>query len=117
MSESDNQAFLTRRDDLFLPAPIARGPWNPNSLHGRLLAGLLAHTVEQRFGRPDFQFARLTIDLFRLPPLAPLSIDVALRREGNRIRVAEGSISSEGLEVARGSVVMLRRAEQPEGEV
>jgi hypothetical protein len=86
-------------------------------MHGRLLAGLLARTVEQRFGDDDFHFARMTIDLFRLPPMAPLGIEVRLTREGNRIRVAEGSLTADSVEVARGSVVMLRKAEQPEGEV
>jgi hypothetical protein len=117
MAESDNEAFFRREGEVLVPAEVARGPWDPNSMHGRLLAGMLAHTVEQRFGQPDFHFARMTIDLFRLPPLAPYGIEVSLRREGNRIRVAEGSITSGGVEVARGSVVMLRRAEEPEGDV
>jgi len=117
MSESLSEPFFTPAGDLLVPSQQARGPWNPNSMHGRLLAGLLAHTIERRHGDPDFHFARMTIDLFRLPPLAPLGVEVRLVREGNRIKVAEGLITSDGVEVARGNVVMLRRAEQPEGEV
>jgi hypothetical protein len=117
MSETEGEAFFRADGVLFAPSRHGRGPWDPNSMHGRLLAGLLARTVEQRFGEPDFHSARMTIDLFRLPPLAPLAIDARLIREGNRIKVAEGSITSDGVEVARGNVVMLRRAEQPQGEV
>jgi hypothetical protein len=119
-SPSDPTPFFEREGDLLVPTPQARGPWNPNSMHGRVLAGLLGHTVEQRFGGPGFHFARLTIDLFRLPMLSPVSINVRLVREGNRIKVAEGVIAQAGpetVEVARGTVVMLRRTEQPEGTV
>lgn len=117
MSESDNEAFFRPDGERLAPTAQARGPWNPNSMHGRILAGLLAHTVERQHGDPEFHFARLTIDLFRLPPLAPVSIESRVIREGNRIKVAEGSISCEGVEVARGNVVMLRRSAQPDGAV
>ncbi|HEY7269737.1 MAG TPA: thioesterase family protein [Dehalococcoidia bacterium] len=113
----DAEPFFRRDGALLVPTPQARGPWNPNSMHGRVLAGLLGHTVEQRFGDAGFQFARLTVDLFRLPMMAPVSISVRPSREGNRIKVIEGVIESEGQEIARGTVVMLRRADQPEGTV
>lgn len=86
-------------------------------MHGRLLAGLLAHTVEREYGNAEFHFTRMTIDLFRQPPLAPMSIETRVARDGNRIKVAEGSITSEGVEVARGNIIMLKKAEQPEGNV
>lgn len=117
MPESQNEPFFERRGDLVVPSQQARGPWNPNSMHGRLLAGFLAHTIEREYGDPEFHFARMTIDLFRLPPLAPLGITTRLAREGNRIKVAEGSVSSGGVELARGSITLLKRADQPEGEV
>ena len=31
-----NQPFFRREADSFLPNPIANGPWDPNSLHGRV---------------------------------------------------------------------------------
>jgi hypothetical protein len=117
MTEATPEPFFRRDGDLLRPTQQARGPWNPNSMHGRVLAGLLGHTVEQRFGEEGFHFARLTIDLFRLPMMAPVSIEVRPTREGNRIKVIEGLIASEGQEIARGTVVMLRKAEQPEGTV
>jgi hypothetical protein len=116
MAES-TQPFFRCEGALLQPTPQARGPWNPNSMHGRVLAGLLGHTVEQRHGEPGFHFARLTIDLFRLPMMAPIAIEVRPTREGNRIKVVEGVIASEGQEIARGTVVMLKKADQPEGTV
>ncbi|MDA0269767.1 MAG: thioesterase family protein [Chloroflexi bacterium] len=102
----------------YLPTPHSRGPWDPKSLHGRVLAGLIAHQVEQDHGEPDFHVARLTTDMFRVAPMAPLTVTTTLARAGNRIRVVDASIRiDDGTEIARGSVVFLRRAEQPEGEV
>lgn len=117
MVSGQTNAFFVREGDRFMPTPHARGPWEPNSLHGRVVAGLIARTFEHRYGDESFHFARLTSDLFRLPPLGPLEIATELIREGNRIRVADGVVTCEGVEVARGRGVMLRKAEQPEGDV
>ena len=61
-----NQPFFTydRDRDTFMPTPVSNGPWDPNSLHGRVVIGLLAHVIEQRHGSDDFVPARLTVDMF-----------------------------------------------------
>lgn len=110
-------AFFRREADQFVPGDIARGPWDRESLHGRVLAGLIAHRVEQEFGDPEFQVARLTVDMFRVAPFAPLTVSTRPAREGGRIRVIDAAISAGDVEVARGTVVMLRRTDEPEGRV
>ncbi|MEO8540939.1 MAG: thioesterase family protein, partial [bacterium] len=97
--------------------PVSRGPWDANSLHARVLAGLFGHEVETRFGGDGFHCARLTIDLYRLPTLAPCEIAVRPIREGNRIRVIEVEYLSEGTSYARGTAVLLKRTENPTGTV
>lgn len=112
------ETFFHRDGDRFLPTIRTRGPWDPNSLHGRVIAGLLVHEVERRHLDPAFQVARLTTDMFRVAPMAPVTVRTRVVRDGNRIRVADASLHLEdGLEVARASVVMLRRAPAPEGDV
>ncbi len=101
----------------FAPTDICRGPWDPNTLHGRVIAGLLAHEIETRWGDPAFHPARLTVDLFRMPPFAPVEVSSHVVRDGNRIRVVDAECSSAGVQLARGSIVLLRRAENPEGMV
>src|SRR5436309_2348815 len=49
----------------YSPHPHARGPWGTDTMHGRLLSGLMARQFEREFGEPAFQFTRLTVDLFR----------------------------------------------------
>lgn len=110
-------AFFHREADQFVPDDIARGPWDRESLHGRVLAGLIAHAVEREHGDPELQCARLTVDMFRLAPFAPLAVTTRPAREGGRIRVIDATITAAGVEVARGSVVMLRRTDEPEGQV
>lgn len=86
-------------------------------MHGRVIAGLLARSFETDYGDAAFHFARLTSELFRQPPMAPLEVTTTLIREGNRIKVADGTVTSGGVEIARGRTVMLRKADQPEGAV
>lgn len=100
-----------------MPGPHARGPWGEASLHGRIVAGLFAREFERAYGDPDFHPARLTVDLFRLPSMAPLSARVEAVREGRRIRVLGGVMESEGREIARASAVMLRRGESHAGTI
>lgn len=96
---------------------VSAGPWDPNSLHARVLAGLFGHEVESKYGGDDFHVARLTIDLYRLPTLAPCEIASKYIREGNRIRVVELEYLSEGTSFARGTAVLLKRTENPSGTV
>ena len=55
--------------------------------------------------------------MFRLPRIAPIEVTAGVVREGRRIRVLEGAMTSEGREIARASAVLLRRAEHPPGQV
>ncbi len=110
-------AFFTHDGERFVPGEAARGPWDRESLHGRVLSGLLAYAIETRHGDPDFQIARLTVDMFRLAPHAPVEVDTRPTREGNRIRVIDATMRVGEVEVARASAVMLRHAPQPEGAV
>lgn len=97
--------------------PISRGPWDPNSLHARVLAGLFGHEVEIGYSEGGFHCARLTIDLYRLPPLTPAEITTRPIRDGNRIRVIELEYLSEGASYARATAVLLKRTENPAGVV
>lgn len=110
-------AFFETSGDEFVPATHARGPWAPDMLHGRLLAGLAARSIERGHVDTDLHVARLTIDLFRVPPLAPVRVATRVARNGRRVRAVDASLSIGGQEVARASALMLRRGERPPGQV
>lgn len=100
-----------------VPQPHARGPWSDTMLHGRLLAGLAAHAIEERHGQPGLQPARLTVDLFKAARFEPLEVTTTSVREGRRICVADATITAGGTVVARASAVLLRPSAQPEIEL
>jgi len=113
-----NQPFFNRDGDVFMPTPIASGPWDPKSLHGRVIVGLLAFAIEQRHGAADFVPARLTVDMFRLPNvMTPIEVKTKLVRDGLRIRVIEADFLSGSVAMARASCQLLRRTENPLGNV
>jgi hypothetical protein len=114
-----NQPFFThdRVNDAYIPTPASNGPWDPKSLHGRVVVGLIAFVIEQRHGADDFVPARLTVDMFRLPGFAPIEIKSRIIRDGLRIRVVEAEFFSGGVSMARGSCQLLRKTENPQGLV
>jgi hypothetical protein len=113
-----NQPFFTLDRDAFIPTPVCNGPWDPKSMHGRVVIGLLAHVIEQRHGGEEFVPARLTVDMFRLPNImTPIEVKTKLIRDGLRIRVIEADFLSGGVAMARASGQLLRRTENPVGQV
>lgn len=114
---SEAEPFFRRQGELFVPQAVSRGPWNPKSLHGRVVIGLLAREIERAYGDPDFVPARLTVDMYRLPDLSPISVKVRPLREGGRLRLIEAELFSNGVSSARAVCQWLRRGEAPEGNV
>src|SRR5260370_24281705 len=95
------QPFFTTDRAAFIPTKVANGPWDPNSLHGRVIIGLLAFVIEQRHGSDDFVPARLTVDMFRLPSMAQVEVTTKLVRDGLRIKMVETEFFSGGTRMAR----------------
>jgi hypothetical protein len=110
-----NQPFFTKDRDAYVPTPIASGPWDPNSLHGRVITGLLAFVIEQRHGADDFVPARLTVDMFRLPNMSPIEVKTRVVRDGLRIKLVEADFISGGVAMARASCQLLRQTRNAPG--
>src|SRR5258708_9436322 len=111
------QPFFTTDRDAFIPTKVGDGPWDSNSLHGRVIIGLLAFAIEQRHGSDDFVPARLTVDMFRLPNMAPIEVKTKLVRDGLRIKLVEAEFFSGGTSMARASCQLLRKTENALGNV
>ena len=112
------EPFLHRDGDAYLPTQKANGWWREGgNLHARVMIGLFAHVIEQQYGEPEFQPARLTADLYRLPDLSPLTVTTRIVRQGGRIKVVEAELFSGGVSSARASCQLLRRGQQPEAPV
>src|SRR5438067_779012 len=105
----DAEPFFTIVGDELVPGPHARSPWSDQMLHGRLLGGLMARTIEREHADEGLHFARFTVDLYRNSPLIPLRIETTRVRDGRRIRVVDATVTGENGPVARASAVLLRR--------
>jgi hypothetical protein len=112
-----NEPFFRRDGALYQPTPMARGPWSPTSLHGRVVAGLLAHRIEQEHGEPDLTPARFTIDMYRLADLSAAEVTVTPIRVGRRVKVIDAEYSVGGVSMARATCQFLRQTENPDENV
>lgn len=104
-------AFYRRDGTRFVPTPYCIGPWSPSAQHGGPPAALLAGAAE-RYGddAQDFFVARVTVELMRPIPLTPLTVDVTPVRLGKQVQWLSAQLTSDGLELARASVVRIRSA-------
>jgi len=110
---SSSPPFFVREGDTYVPTAASLGYWGPGTLNGRVIGGLLGFELERQFGEADFVPARLTVDLFRLAPCAPVRIATRLLRSGGRLKVADADfICGEDL-VARATCQFLRQSEDP----
>ncbi|HEY9216641.1 MAG TPA: acyl-CoA thioesterase domain-containing protein [Phenylobacterium sp.] len=112
-----NDPFFTRDGDRFVPTTAARGPWDPNSLHGRVIIGLLAAEIERRHGEEGLIPARLTVDMYKLPDLSPIEVTTRVVRDGYRIKVIDAEFFSNGASMARATCQLLRKTANPDGNV
>jgi Thioesterase-like superfamily len=110
------EAFFSVDGDSYLPGPLTRGPWG-TAMGGQIVGGLLAWGIERSGIDPDFQPARVTVDLLRPVLLEPVQIRTSVQREGRRIKLVDGALVQNGQTVARAGALFLRRGEHPDGEV
>ncbi len=99
-----------------IASELSSGPWG-RMQHGSAPAALIAHIAERMPSEQPMRTARLTIDLMRPVPIAPLTIKTEIVRDGRKIRLVRIDLFAEGMLVTSGSVLQIRRAltELPQG--
>jgi hypothetical protein len=94
------------------PTELARGPWSPDALHGGPVAALVAGIGEQTIHREaaaPMQVTRLTLDLERPVPLAPLRTTAQVVRPGRKVTVVEVALhDADDRRLARASLLAVR---------
>jgi hypothetical protein len=98
--------FVPAGHDTWMPTDLARGPWDPGALHGGPSAALLARAAEPLLA--PLQTTRLTVELLRPVPVAPLHVTARLIRDGRKIRIAEARIEHDGTAVATAVALAIR---------
>jgi hypothetical protein len=110
-------AIYRRDGDLIVSSPLSAGPWDPSMQHGGAPSSLIAWAAEQVACETPMRISRLTIDLLRPVPVAPLEVVSEVIRQGRKIQVLSIRLLARGVEVARASVLKVRRMviDAPEG--
>jgi hypothetical protein len=93
----------------WLPTAWSRGPWSPDALHGgpvaALLAGALEHAGDEAAKGP-MQAARLSVELLRPVPVAPLALRATVTRPGRKVQLVDATLgTADGTEVATARLV------------
>ncbi len=70
-----------------LTSPDAAGPWDPRMQHGSAPASLVVWAAEAIATPVPMRIARVTIDLMRPVPVAPLTLETEVLREGRKIQL------------------------------
>ncbi|MBX3485401.1 thioesterase family protein [Phenylobacterium sp.] len=112
-----NEPFFRKEGDLFLPTRAGIGPWTADSLHGRLIIGLLGAEIERQYRTPEYMPARLTVDMYRLPDLSPVEVVTRVVKDGYRIKVVDAEFISGGQSAGRATCQLLRRTGNALGKV
>jgi hypothetical protein len=94
--------------DVAVPSELTRGPWDPGAMHGGPPSGLLARAIERCDPGPTDFLARLTVELLRPVPLAPLSMSARSLRPGKLVHWVEAILHADDVEVARAVGLRLR---------
>jgi acyl-coenzyme A thioesterase PaaI-like protein len=70
----------------FVPTEQARGPWDPQALHGGAPAALIASAFERLEPGAELYIGRLSFEFLRPIPLAPLTLATEIVRPGRRVQ-------------------------------
>lgn len=110
-------ALFAPDGDHLVPTEYSRGPWSPDALHGGPVAALVARAAEACEADPAMHLARLTVELLRPVPLAPLTVEATMSRPGRKVQVVDVDVSAGDSVVVRGRGVRIRMhgAEDPAG--
>jgi len=92
-------------------SPHAAGPWDSSMQHGSAPAALVTWAAEAIPAREPMQIARVTIDLMRPVPLAPLTLQSEVLREGRKIQLCAVRLLA-GDTVVVGATILKIRAQQ-----
>jgi hypothetical protein len=89
---NSSDAFYVSEGGLFVSSELTRGPWDPGAQHAGPPAALIARELE-RATEPGWQIGRITYEILRPVPIAPLRVQVDVRRPGRSVELLDGVLT------------------------
>ena len=90
-------------------SPDAAGPWDANMQHGGAPGSLVVWAAERIATPVPMRIARVTIDLMRPVPVAPLTIETEVLREGRKIQLCAVRLKANGVLTVGATVLKIKR--------
>jgi hypothetical protein len=105
------RAFFERDGDRFIPSEATRGPWDPSAQHAGPPAALLGRAIERCSPRDGMRVGRVTFEILRPVPLAPLEVEARITRPGRSVELLEAWLSGPEGELMRARAWRLQAGE------
>jgi Thioesterase-like superfamily len=105
------EAFYRRDGERFVPGELTRGPWDPDAQHAGPPTALLGSAIADLESESRRQVGRITFEILRSVPLAPLTVAAEIVRPGRSVELCAGTLSDERGPVIRASAWRLRETE------
>jgi len=115
MNEDSPGVYIPTSDpNTYESTPLSNAGWYEEGQHGGSLAALVVGHVEKLPTLTPMEISRITLELFRVVPLVPLTIEARIVREGKKIQVVKAEVSDpQGQLLAMAVVQRLRIAAEP----
>lgn len=94
-------AFYEADGERLVPSELTRGPWDPDAQHAGPPSALVARAIERCEARAGLRVGRITLEILRPVPLAPLRVDARVVRPGRSVELLEASLSGPDGELVR----------------
>jgi len=109
---SDGEGLFAIDGHRITPSRLTGGPWDATTQHGSAPTMLAAYLAEQVPVQVPMQVSRLTIDLIRPVPIAPLTYVIEVLREGRKIQLIRIVLSAGDKPVMKAEVLRIRRTDE-----
>jgi hypothetical protein len=105
-------AFYELDGERLVPSELTRGPWDPGAQHAGPPSALVARAIERCEARAGVRVGRITLEILRPVPLAPLSVAARMVRPGRSVELLEASLSGPDGELVRARAWRVQAGEQ-----
>jgi len=102
--------FFELDGEIAVPSELTRGPWDAASQHAGPPAALLGLALERLpiDGDMPMRVGRVTYEVLRPVPIAPLRVEARVERDGRRVQMLAASLHTGDEEVMRARAWRLR---------
>jgi Thioesterase-like superfamily len=105
-------AFYEPNGDVYVSSELTRGPWDPGSQHAGPPTALIVREIERLpADGPPRQIGRITGEILRPVPIAPLRVEASVTRPGRSVELVEATLFDERGPVIRARAWRLRVAD------